>query len=154
MVKFIKNRSNLIIEISTSPYILIFVYAALSKLLDFEKFRLEIGKSPLLTEYATVIAWGVPSIEILISFLLLFKKTKKFAMFMALSLMVSFTAYLLLVLHFIDYIPCSCGGILEKLGWNEHLVFNMTFIFLAIISIYMNNQFTDNNKNSKNLFAQ
>lgn len=32
-------------------------------------------------------------------------------------------------------IPCSCGGILESLGWREHLYFNLAFIALAVLAL-------------------
>src|SRR5690606_12191987 len=36
-----------------------------------------------------------------------------------------------------DFIPCSCGGVLEKMGWTEHLVFNISFIVLAFVGILL-----------------
>jgi hypothetical protein len=43
-----------------------------------------------------------------------------------------FTFYIVIILNFSSFIPCSCGGILEKLGWREHLIFNIFFLFLAL----------------------
>ena len=49
--------------------------------------------------------------------------------------MVMFTAYIVVITRFSEYVPCSCGGVLEKLSWDEHLVFNVGFVMLAAISI-------------------
>lgn len=48
-----------------------------------------------------------------------------------------FTAYIVIILHFSYFVPCSCGGILEKLGWTEHLIFNVVFVLLAIVAILL-----------------
>lgn len=45
--------------------------------------------------------------------------------------------YIYLILNYSDFIPCSCGGISEKLSWTEHLVFNIGFIALALVAIVL-----------------
>lgn len=123
---------NLTSEIIAYLYILLFVYAAVSKMLDFENFRVQLGQSPLLNAYAGIIAWMIPFLEILIALLLVFKASRRIGLLASLGLMVMFTAYIFLILNFSSYVPCSCGGILENMGWNEHLYFNIAFSFLAI----------------------
>jgi hypothetical protein len=125
----------MIIEIICALFIILFVYAALTKLLDYEKFRVQIGQSPLLTAFAGWIAWMVPVAEILISLMLVFVRLRLIGLYAAFSLMVMFTTYIICILTLSLYIPCSCGGVLEKLGWKEHLVFNIVFIMLAAIAI-------------------
>lgn len=46
-----------------------------------------------------------------------------------------FTAYIFIILSFTIYIPCSCGGVLETMGWTEHLVFNLFFVAMASIGV-------------------
>jgi hypothetical protein len=46
-----------------------------------------------------------------------------------------FTAYIIAITKFSDYIPCSCGGVLQEMGWGEHLVFNICFVLLALAAI-------------------
>ncbi|MEJ0031509.1 MAG: MauE/DoxX family redox-associated membrane protein [Bacteroidota bacterium] len=41
--------------------------------------------------------------------------------------MVMFTAYIVVITRFSEYTPCSCGGVLEKMSWDQHLVFNIGF---------------------------
>jgi hypothetical protein len=124
-------KKNMIIEIICSLFIILFMYAALTKLLDYEKFRVQIGQSPLLTAFAGWIAWMVPVAEILISIMLLFSRLRLIGLYAAFSLMVMFTTYIICILTLSLYIPCSCGGVLEKLGWTEHLIFNIVFIIMA-----------------------
>jgi len=53
-------------------------------------------------------------------------------------LMVLFTVYIYLILNFSDFIPCSCGGILEKMDWHTHLIFNLICVIAAVTAIFMN----------------
>jgi hypothetical protein len=128
-------KRSMIIEIICALFIILFVYAALTKLLDYEKFRVQIGQSPLLTAFAGWIAWMVPIAEILIAIMLVFIRLRLIGLYAAFSLMVMFTTYIICILTLSLYIPCSCGGVLEKLGWKEHLIFNIAFIILAAAAV-------------------
>ncbi len=118
-------------------FIVLFVYAATSKLLDYETFTVQLAQSPLLSAYAGMIAWFVPSIEIAIALLLTIPRFRILALYAAFTLMVMFTAYIYIILNFSDFIPCSCGGVLEKLSWTQHLIFNIVFVFLAVGAIFL-----------------
>ena len=124
-----------IISIIGMLFTVLFVYAATSKLWDFQQFKVQLGQSPILTAYAEWVAWVVPGVEYLLALLLLFNGSRLEAFYGSLALMVMFTTYILLVLNFSDYIPCSCGGVLEDLGWTGHIVFNLFFVVLAVVAI-------------------
>lgn len=128
---------NVTIEIICLLYILLFVYAAVSKLLDFENFSVQIGQSPLLSAFAGFLYWLVPLLEIGIAVLLVLPALRVKGLIAALIMMVLFTTYIIIILNFSSFIPCSCGGVLEKLGWTEHLVFNLFFVLLALIGLYL-----------------
>lgn len=123
------------VEIVCLLYILLFVYAAVSKLLDFENFQVQIGQSPLLSAFAGWVAWGVPVLELLIVLFLVIPRLRLAGLIACFTLMVMFTAYIVIILNFSSFVPCSCGGIHEKMGWTEHLVFNLAFVLLAVIAI-------------------
>ncbi len=130
------HHKAIIVEIVSYLFILLFVYAAISKLMDFHNFRIQVAQSPLLTAFAGNIAVAVVSSELVISILLAIKGTRLIALYSALALMVMFSIYIYLVLNYSPYIPCSCGGILEEMGWTEHLYFNIIFCILAALAIY------------------
>ena len=130
-------KRNLIIEIISGLLILLFVYTAVSKLLDFPIFRVQLSKSPFINPYANAVAWTLPAGEILVALALTFKRTRLLGLYASLFLMTMFTAYIYTMLHYSYYIPCSCGGILSKMGWNEHLWFNAGFVLLSIIGIIL-----------------
>ena len=125
------------IEIICFLFIVLFLYAAGSKLMEYNKFVGQIGKSPLLTDYAGWIAWLVPLIEIVIAVMLIVPKTRLTGMYAAFGMMVIFTFYIIVILTISRELPCSCGGILSMLGWKEHLVFNIWFVLLGFAGIYL-----------------
>ncbi|WP_338356905.1 MauE/DoxX family redox-associated membrane protein [Yeosuana marina] len=134
-MKWHQKYSALIIEIIRILFILLFVYAAVSKLLDFQKFRVQVGQSPILTSLGNWIIIFVPTIEILISICFMIPKLRLKAMYASLILMTIFTTYIVFILNFSPYVPCSCGGILDQMGWEGHLIFNLCFVLLSIIGI-------------------
>ena len=130
-------KKQLIIDIISFLLILLFVYAGVSKLADYQKFRVEIGKSPLITSFASWVAWFVPTIEIIISLMLATRKWRLWALYASFSLMVMFTVYIISILKFSSYIPCSCGGILQDMTWGEHLKFNIGIVVLSLLGIIL-----------------
>ena len=130
-----RTHRHIVVEIICLLYVLLFVYAAVNKILDFENFRVQLAQSPLLSNFAGWVAWAVPSAEILIALTLLIPSFRLSGMYAAFSLMVMFTAYIYIILNYSSFVPCSCGGILEKMGWVEHLWFNAGFTLLAVLAI-------------------
>jgi uncharacterized membrane protein YphA (DoxX/SURF4 family) len=116
--------------------ILTFVYAAVSKLLGYDTFRIQLGQSPLLTKYASFLAWAVPAAELLVALLLILPAMRLAALHASLFLMALFTSYIVAITRFSDFVPCSCGGVLERLGWNEHLIFNTVLMILIGVGLY------------------
>jgi hypothetical protein len=50
--------------------------------------------------------------------------------------MTLFTIYIFILTHYSEYVPCSCGGVLQKMSWNQHQIFNMVFTGLALLGIF------------------
>ncbi|WP_205513826.1 MauE/DoxX family redox-associated membrane protein [Longitalea arenae] len=130
-------RKELIIEIICCLLILLFIYSALSKLSDYDRFTVQLSKSPYITTYAALISWSIPAIEMLIALFLVIKRTRLVGLYASFFLMSLFTAYLIVMLNFSYYIPCSCGGVLENLSWNQHILFNSFFIVIAAAASIM-----------------
>ena len=126
------------VDIIVGLFVLLFIYTAVSKLMDYDETELSMSKSPIITEFAHILVWLVPVLEIVISLLLLWPKSTLWGLYSAFGLMVMFTAYIVFILNFSDHIPCSCGGVISSLSWSQHLIFNIAFIILALIAISLN----------------
>lgn len=130
-------RKTLFIEIIASLFILLFVYAAVSKLIDYQKFRVQLGQSPLLTAFADWVAWVIPTVEIIIAILLASRKFRIQGLFASFSLMTMFTTYIFIITRYSEYVPCSCGGILQTMSWEQHFMFNIIFVTLGLTGILL-----------------
>ena len=135
-MKLSKSIARSIPFIASIFYITLFVYTASSKIFDFDNFQIQIGQSPILTSYTGFVSWSIPVIELIIVVLFLIPKFISIAFLASYSMMVMFTTYILLILNFSDFIPCSCGGVLESLSWHEHIVFNTLCIVIALIGLH------------------
>jgi hypothetical protein len=124
-------NKHMIIEIICSLLIILFIYSSLSKLSAYNRFSVQLSKSPFITSYYQLVACSIPAAEIVIAFLLTVKRTRLIGLYASFFLMSLFTAYLVIMLNFSYYIPCSCGGVLEYLSWEQHIVFNSFFIVIA-----------------------
>ena len=133
-------KKEVVLEIIRWLFLSLFLYAAATKLMDHEKFSAQLGQSPLTTEHAAWFAWAVPAIEIVIVLMLAIPALRLMALYASYSLMVMFTTYIVIVTHFSSFVPCSCGGILEKMGWTEHLIFNIVFVTLGAAGIILHQQ--------------
>lgn len=130
-------KQKVAIEIIACLFILLFVYAGTAKMIDYQKFVIQIGQSPLLTGFGSFVPWLVIASEFIIAILLTVPRFRLIGFFASFSLMVMFTAYIIAILNFSSYIPCSCGGVLEKLSWSQHLVFNIAFVILGLAGILL-----------------
>jgi hypothetical protein len=124
-----------IIEVISSLLILLFMYAAVSKLLDYQTFRVQLSKSPFITQFADITAWALPMGEILVAVALTFKATRLLGLYASLFLMTMFTSYIYAMLNYSYDIPCSCGGILSQMKWNQHFWFNVGFTALSVSAV-------------------
>jgi hypothetical protein len=117
-------------------FILLWMYAAAGKLVDYEKFQVQLSKSPMLTQFSNITSLLVPAIEIAIALLLFSEKFRLLGLYASLCLMTAFTAYIYAITHYSEVIPCSCGGILEDMTWQQHFVFNIVFLVLSAVAIF------------------
>ncbi|BAV07696.1 AhpC/TSA family protein [Filimonas lacunae] len=125
-----------VIEIICLLFVVLFGYAAISKLVDYQQFITQLQESPL-KRFANTIAWLTPTSEIVLAVLLLLPKTRRLALYGSFLLMMGFTVYIIYLLKFSPDVPCSCGGLLETMNWTQHLVFNIVFTLLSLIGIVL-----------------
>ena len=132
------NKRQVVLESISALLIMLFLYASVSKFLDFQRFIGEMNNQPLPNSWTPFLVWTVPSLEIAISLALIFERTRMVGFIASLVLMTLFTIYTgAILLHFFAYVPCSCGGVIRKLSWPQHLVFNLFFVALSVMGIIL-----------------
>jgi len=127
-----------IVDVICYLYVLLFLYTATSKLINYGISESQMEQSPIISDYASTLVWLVPVIEISIALIIIIPRTKLLGLYAALLLMLVFTAYIYVILNYSSSIPCSCGGIVQNLTWNQHFFLNISFVGLAVLAIFAN----------------
>ena len=115
------------------PLIGLFAYTALSKLQAPDVFLKAMLNQPLPEWLSSPLVWAIPLLEGLAVFLLLYRPLRLWGFLLSSGLMLLFTGYVLLILQgSFGYVPCSCGGMLEGLSWEQHLWVNLFFLAVSL----------------------
>lgn len=135
------RNKRLIIDIVVLLLVILFLYTAVSKFVDFDSFARDLNSQPFPNSLTPILKWILPILEIGIAITLFFERTKRIGLYMSLTLMSLFTIYTALVLfNFFDDVPCSCGGVITHLTWTQHLIFNLFFVIIISIAIRLNQE--------------
>ncbi|PZR29625.1 MAG: hypothetical protein DI535_02635 [Citrobacter freundii] len=125
------KTQSIVTEIISALLLILFLYTAVSKLIDHERFEMVLKKSPLLQEVAEPVSWLVPLSELVVSLSLFVPAWRLYGFRLAFGLMSIFTLYIGYMILFTPHLPCSCGGVIRKMSWSQHLIFNIFFTGLA-----------------------
>lgn len=135
------NKREVILTIITSLVILLFMYTAISKLIGYNKFvfQMRLTPIPFMWYVAPVLGIVLPIFEIVLTGLIFFDRTRLIGFWTSLVLMFLFEGYIFWM-KLVEYqtgvkLPCTCGGIISKMSWTTHFIFNAVFIVLMIIAI-------------------
>ncbi|MFN0293482.1 MauE/DoxX family redox-associated membrane protein [Pedobacter helvus] len=129
--------------------IFLLLYTANEKIADHKRFYKGLTKIQFLTDYALTISWLVPITEIAVALAIILPWTQKLGLYLFTIMMGIFTFYIASMLLWAEKKPCHCGGAIEMLTWEQHLVFNISFILMAIFGIYLHKN-ENQNLNFKN----
>lgn len=100
-----------------------------------ETFIKGIAEIPYIGNYAQPIGWDVAQLEILLAIGLILPRYQRNSLRGSTILMGIFTAYLAVMRLFVPDRLCSCGGVIESMGWGTHLAFNILWLILGINAI-------------------
>jgi len=120
--------------------ITLFSYSGITKTISYHEFTNQLLQSPILEPFSFLLTWLVPIVEFLIVVFLIVGRTRLIGLYSAAVLLLIFTAYLFNILSYDFFIPCSCGGWLEKLPLEVHISLNVLLIVLTVISILLSMQ--------------
>lgn len=121
-------------------FVVLFLYTGISKLMDYAVFKEQIATSPILAPIASFTAWALPLTEFAVAVLLFIPAWRLWGLYASFVLMFLFTGYIVAILNFSKELPCSCGGVLAEMSWDQHLVFNIVFTVLALVAALLERQ--------------
>ncbi len=138
-------KRKLVEEIIAFLLMVMFLYASVSKWLDFKTFRGDINNQPFPNWITPWLIYTLPPLQVLIAIAVMFDRTRKAGFYASLILMSAYTVYSAAVLmHVFDYIPCSCGGVIKSLSWNQHLILNVFFVAISAVGIWLRKNGSNN----------
>lgn len=138
----------ILIEIISALLILLFVYTGISKLNEHNNFQAVLSQSPLIGARSNFLSWSIPILELFTAVLLFLPFSRKWGLFISLILMIVFTVYVFYMIVFIPHLPCNCGGVIKKMAWKEHLLFNIFFAAIAFIGFWLHKKTQQRNQNA------
>ena len=112
--------------------IIVFIsYTLMNKLLQVESFQLNIAKTGVFSNHIIKpISYFILIIETISIVLLIF--FKKQGILYSLIMFITFTLYIIYLYFLKKYEVCGCGGVLNGLSFEKHLLINVSLIFLTI----------------------
>jgi uncharacterized membrane protein YphA (DoxX/SURF4 family) len=125
------------LEIILILLVILWIYTGLTKMINYADTRFQMGRSPFIKPMAGFVAATLPAFEIIVAGLLVFKRTRLLGLYASFFLMLLFTGYIYAMLHYSYYVPCSCGGVLAILTWNQHLLFNTIYTLFALFGVIL-----------------
>lgn len=142
------RNKRLIIDIVVLLLVILFLYTAVSKFVDFDSFARDLNSQPFPNSLTPILKWILPILEIGIAITLFFERTRMIGLYCSFMLMSLFTLYTALVLFkLFDDVPCSCGGVITHLSWTQHLIFNLFFVIIISIAIRLSREKKGINQN-------
>lgn len=127
------SRKETIYQAAIFLLVILWCYTAISKWSEPAAFMASIASQPLGSIPDRLVFWALPAAEILAALALLSKKTRPIGLWLSVVLMATFTIYVGLALAKIfEKLPCSCGGVIGKMGWQAHFWFNLFFLTIAV----------------------
>jgi len=131
-------KKKIALEGIVSMLILLYLYTGLTQVLSFRFFHGNIFNQPVFQWSKPVLVYLIPGSQLLIAGGLLFERTRKLALWASLGLLTVFTTYIvLIILNALARVPCSCGGVISSFTWPQHLVFNLFFLLINVIALYL-----------------
>jgi hypothetical protein len=122
-------------------FILLFAYSGAVKLIERAEFVNGIRVQPVPAFIKTLLIHGLPFIELLTALALVFKKSRRAALYVFGCCMLVFSIYTGLAgFQFFEREPCGCGGVIGRLGWKGHFFLNLFFLAGSCIATVTDHQ--------------
>lgn len=117
-------------------FVILFCYASISKISDFQNFQSQLGQSAGLAGYEIVIAYSIIFLQIITVILLCYQPFRILGLCFTFGILSVFTGYVAFILIYSENLPCTCIGLFEKISWKENLILNIGLMTIALAGIF------------------
>lgn len=127
----------------------LWIPVSIDKLMDFTMFKIGILSQPFSNNLGLILVYVLPVLEFLTVFCLIFKKFHKIGLMLSTVLMTAFTGYIAVaLLGAWEDLPCGCGSVISGMTWTQHFFFNLFFLVLSVLGLYLWYKLRSNNAGS------
>lgn len=117
--------------------ILFWVYAGVTKLLDYDTYWRQVMLILGNETVSKTVAIILPLLQVAVAICLSFGISRKSALIASAVILSFFTGYIIYWLYFAPETPCSCTGIIPGFSWQQHLTFNTILLLINITGIVL-----------------
>jgi hypothetical protein len=128
-------KKQLLSDLIALMFIILFVYAGWTKLLDHRIFHNQLATFDYINSFAGFLAWAVPLIHLGLALLFIWPSMRLWALGGTFVLLLTYSVYIILILYRGVNVPCACSGLFKFTSWIEQLVMNSVFLLGASIGI-------------------
>src|SRR3546814_12076359 len=90
--------------------------------MDYELNREQLSVMPLVSPFADILAWALPLIEFAIAVIIFMPKSRTIGLLLGTGLMLSFTAYVALLMAQPGDLQGTCCGFLQSISLSQQRV--------------------------------
>jgi len=123
---------NVFVEVVAALLVLLFLYTAISKLDTRASFVQTMRENFMIRDFAPLLSWLVPIVEIIVVFHLFIPAFRRRGLFYSFILMGIFTVYVGYMLYTQSELPCTCGGVIDRMSWRDHFWFNLIITIASL----------------------
>lgn len=135
------------INLAVALLFILFSYSGFVKLSDYRFFQGQLLQSPLIPSSVSMcIAIALPLGEIGLAAALMYEQLRQRGLYVSFLLMFAFTLYLLALNNFYEKVPCACGGVLGRVSYNTHIIFNLCVTACAFVAWLFSTTYENDNQ--------
>lgn len=127
---------NIPAKISAGILSIVFLYTSLNKLSEPNTGIWAMFQPPILASIMHVVYILMPWLEITVTLLLATTRFRLLGLTFSLFLTIGFSVYLIYIRLNNEYLPCECGGGIDRLDWNVHILLDVFLIAISFIGHY------------------
>lgn len=132
------KRKRITLNVVIILLLLLWIPVGIDKITDFTAFKGGILRQPFSDSIAYILIYSLPALELITVLALVMEKYRKAGLILSTVLMTAFTAYIAVALMGAwEKLPCGCGSVISGMNWTQHFFFNLFFLSLSILGLYL-----------------
>lgn len=118
--------------------LILWIPTLMEKVLNFNSFKSDMLRQPFDDTLAPIVYYSIPLVEGVVVLLLIKPTYQRLGLILSSILLLIFTVYVSsAILGLWERTPCGCGLIVSGLSWHQHFFFNVFFLLISILGLYL-----------------